>query len=217
MGYYIDDAKVSLDDLCKRIIETDLVPSRSSLLEGIESKFTRLKENGFTTCADLRKQLKNLKNIPSITKATGIDSTYLTLLRREIEGFFPKAFPIKSFDWLPENELTKLEKHGLKNTLLLYDAMHSSKTELIDTLQIEPQVLDALRSLTDLTRIQWVGPTVARLLLAAGYPDAISVSRANAEKMCNELDAINREINIYHGKIGLRDVKRLIQAASHVP
>ena len=36
MPYYIDAERVSLDDLQKRIVETDLVPSRRSLLEEID-------------------------------------------------------------------------------------------------------------------------------------------------------------------------------------
>ena len=43
MAYHINAEKVTLDDLRKRIEETDLVPSRSSLLDKIKDKFTVLK------------------------------------------------------------------------------------------------------------------------------------------------------------------------------
>ena len=63
MDYYLDDEKISLDELQKRIEETDLVPSRSSILENIKYNFTVLKEKGYSTLVDLRKELKNSKKI----------------------------------------------------------------------------------------------------------------------------------------------------------
>ena len=61
MSYYIDAEKVSLDDLQKRIEETDLIPSRAALLEKIKDKFSALKAQGILTLAYLRKELKDVK------------------------------------------------------------------------------------------------------------------------------------------------------------
>jgi hypothetical protein len=84
MTYHIDAERVSLDDLRKRIEETDLVPSRVSLLDGINTKTEVLEQHGVTTLANLRKELKNSKRLEALAKATGIDTQYLILLRREI-------------------------------------------------------------------------------------------------------------------------------------
>jgi hypothetical protein len=102
MSYYLQAEKIRLDDLQRRIEETDLVPSRNSLLEDIKDRFKILKSHGIATLADLRKELKNSKKIPSFSEKTGIEEQYLKLLRREIESYFPKAIPLKAFDWLPE-------------------------------------------------------------------------------------------------------------------
>ncbi len=168
--------------------------------------------------SDLRGALKNPKNIPSISEKTGIPSEYLVLLRREIESYFPQAFPIGSFDWLPKMDIEKLEKQGYRNTALLFDALHSpeKREELQIALGIDPQVIHELSRLVNLTRIQWISPTAARMLASAGYHDAKSVSEADADKMCDELDQINKDQLYFKGKIGLRDIKRLIQAASYV-
>lgn len=218
MSYYIDAEKVSLDELQKRIEETDLIPSRTALLEKIKDKFSTLKAQGILTLAYLRKELKDAKNISSLSKKAGIDSEYLTMLRREIEGYFPKAVPLRSFDWLPKNEIAKLESSGIKNAVVLYEALNSPKkiSEIIAALKINDELLDSLYSLTDLTRIQWVSPIFARMILAAGYENAKKVSRADAEKLCNDLDRINKENGYFKGKIGLRDSKRLVKAASYV-
>lgn len=219
MTYYLQAEKVSLDDLRIRIEETDLVPSRSSLLANIKDKFKTLKSHGISTLADLRKELKNSKKIPSFSKKTGIESQYLILLRREIESYFPKVFPLKSFDWLPEKELSKLESKGYKNAALLFEALNSSKKreEIINTLGIDAKFIDSIYSLVNLTRIQWVSPLTARMLTFAGYTNAKMVSKANAEELCSQLEEVNKENKYFKGKIGLRDIKRLIKAASYVP
>ena len=85
MAYYIDDENINLDDLRKRIEETDLVPSRTPILDCIEANFEILSQQGIKTLANLRSGLKNPKRLATLSEATGIDSTYLTLLRREIE------------------------------------------------------------------------------------------------------------------------------------
>ena len=218
MGYYLQAEKVSLEDLQKRIEETDLVPSRSSLLEDIEDKFKNLKKHGISNLEDLRNELKNAKKIPSFAKKTGIEEQYLTLLRREIEGYFPKTFPLKSFDWLPQKEISKLEKEGYKNPALLFEALNipENRKEIIDSLKIDEKFIDSIYSLIDLTRIQWVNHTVARMLVSAGYTNVKMVSKANAEKLCNELDRVNKKNGYFKGKIGLRDIKRLVKAASYV-
>lgn len=216
--YYIDAKKISLDELQKRIEETDLVPSRRLLLEGIHENFSLLKENGYVSLADLRKEIGNSRNISKVAQKTGISGEYLNILRREIESYFPKAFPINSFNWLPEKDLEKLENQGYKNTVLLFDALNSSpkKEEILTELNISIQVIHELNNLIDLTRIQWVSPMTAKMLISAGYRDVKSVAKANSEKLYEELDKVNRENHFFKGKIGLRDIKRLIKSASYI-
>ena len=54
--------------------------------------------------------------IDSFSQDTGMDKNFLILLRREIESYFPKPFPLTSFDWLAQNEIKKLAKKEIKNT-----------------------------------------------------------------------------------------------------
>jgi hypothetical protein len=218
MSYYIDAEKVSLEDVQKRIKETDLIPSRRFLLEDIDEKFLKLQANGSLTLADLRKDLKHQKNIPALSKRTGIDTEYLTVLRRETESYFPKTCALGAFDWLGKKDLDTLERKGLKNTLLLYEALDTPKKreEIVTALGLDKNFIDSLFSLVDLTRIQWTSAIVARMLVAAGYKTVKSVSTANPVELCNELDRVNKEHKYFKGKIGLRDVRRMIKAASYV-
>jgi hypothetical protein len=219
MAYYIDDTRISLIDLRKRIEATDLVPSRARLLEGLEMYFLELEKQGITTLAALRNSLKNNKRLENISTVTGIDLQYLVLLRREIESYFPNPFALNAFLWLPKEEITKLEKIGLHDTAELYDVASNPKNraEFLDSISMDVTTLEALIRLADLTRVQWVSPTTARMLVEAGYDSASKLASADAEDLCNALMQVNADYWYFKGKVGLRDVKRLIFAASYVP
>lgn len=218
MSYYINDDKTTLDELKARIKDTDLIPSRAPLLNSIDEIFIALQKAGILTLADLRKETNSAKTISLLADKSKIELQYLSLLRREIEGYFPKPLPLKAFEWLPQIECKKIEAKGLKNSVLIYEGLNTAnkRTDLSNELKIDIQFLNSLFNLVDLSRIQWVSPTFARMLLASGYENPETIAKANAEKLYNEVDQANKRNNFYKGKIGLRDIKRLIKAASYV-
>jgi hypothetical protein len=218
MAYHIDAEKIGLDDLQRRIEGTDLVPSRASLLDGLQMKLQVLEQQGITTLASLRSELKNAKRRKALSNVTGIDVQYLILLRREIGGYFPKPSALKAFDWLPKEEVAKLEENGMRDTAALYQAAVSveSGTELAESIGVDAAVLEALIRLADLTRVQWVSPTAARMLVEAGYDSVSMLAAADSEDLYKALVRVNEGDRFFKGKIGLRDVKRLVQAAGYV-
>lgn len=218
MDYHINTDLISLDDLRKRIEATDLVPSRTSLLDEIEAKFKAFAATGITSLTELRYELKNAKRLEALTTKTGIDKQYLILLRREIGSYFPKPAGLKKFDWLPQGEIEKLEREGIANSAHFYDATRNAEdvAALAQSSGVDPSILGTLKCLTDLTRIQWVSPLAARMLVDAGYESAIKVAEADPEKLCEDLDRLNQEGSYFKGKIGLRDIKRLVHAAGYV-
>ncbi|MBA4317166.1 MAG: hypothetical protein C0412_02090 [Flavobacterium sp.] len=218
MNYYIDETKFSLKDLQKRIEETDLIPSRISLLENIETVFEELKKQGIKTLADLRKQLKTPQSINAFSIKSSLDEKYLSMLRREVESYFPKAFSINKFTWLSKKECEKLTAAGLNNTKKAYETLSpKDKVKKISAeYKIDTTFLDMILNLVDLTRIQWTSSLFARMLYEAGYNTSKKVARADAEELCNAVDSINKKGKYFNGKIGLRDIKRLINSAKYV-
>lgn len=218
MAYHIDTEKISIIDLQKRIEATDLVPSRTSLLDGLGQNMKALEKQGITTLAHLRNELKTPKRLDGLAKTTGIETQYLTLLRREIEGWFPKPFLLKDFDWLSKSEIAKLERNGIRTTADLYEVTNSKlkRTALAKSTGTDINTLEIFAQLTDLTRVQWVSPTTARMLLETGCNSAARLAKMNADELCEELVNVNAGNRFFKGKIGLRDVKRLIHAASYV-
>ncbi len=219
MKYYLDDSSFSISDLKKRIKETDLVPSRLELLNNIDEIFILLEKSGIKSLEDLRKVIKNAKNIPQFSKKSGIDSPYLTLLRREMEGYFPNPYPLSSFDWLDKKMIELLVENGYKNSMILFEALQSDdkRTEIIHLTGMNTHFLNTIASLVNLVRIQWTSPLFARMLMAAGYLNSQMIAEARAEELCDTVNSINQENVYFKGKIGLRDIKRLIKAASYVP
>lgn len=218
MKYYIDGEKITIDQVMQRIQDTDLVPSRVSLLDGIELAMHKLRRTGVTTLAALRKAIKTTKQLEVFSERAEIDKQYLVLLRREIEGYFPKSIALKKMEWVPVDQIAALESQGIKNCATLFEItsnIHQRK-ELEDLSTISNAVLEDLIHLADLTRVRWVSATAARMLLQAGYDTAASLATASAHELHEDLIRVNEENGFFKGTIGLRDIKRLIQAAGYV-
>ena len=218
MRYHLDAERISLDEVRKRIEETDLIPSRTSLLDGISTKIKALKQHGVTTLASLQKELKNSRRLEALSNTTGIDRQYLTLLRREINGYFPKPPTLKDFDWLPGGEIATLEEKGIRHAAGLYETTSSleDRTELAKSTGVDMAILEELFRLADLTRVRWVSPTTARMLVEAGYDSASKVAAADTEDLYEALVCVNEGDKFFKRKIGLRDIKRLVRAAAYV-
>ena len=63
MSFYINADKISLNVLRKKIEETDLIPSRSTLLDNLEINFDKLKKANISNLSDLRREMKTSKKL----------------------------------------------------------------------------------------------------------------------------------------------------------
>jgi len=211
MNYCFDAEHVSLTNLKNRITSTDLVPSREPLLDGLDGALAKLEGLGIKNMAGLRRELKDNKRLFAMADQTGIDKDYLALLRREAESYFPKPFSLREFDWIPAEEIAKLEAAGIKTTADLFENPEKAQSSGVDTAR-----LDHLLKCADLTRIQWVSPLTARMLIEARYAAPADVASADPDALDKGMQAVNTENAWFKGRIGLRDIKRLIDAARYV-
>lgn len=212
----MDADAMSLEHLRKRLEGTDLIPSHQPLLEGIAKRFAALRAAGVKSVAALRIRLKNAKALAALATESGIDPEYLTLLRRVVEGFFPKPQPLSAFDWLDPSIVAKLEKADAKDTKQLFEAAMPNLSAFEKKAGLSKQALTECVALADLSRVQWVSPTFARVLVAAGCSSAADVCKAKPDALYNAVLKANEGAKFYKGKIGLRDIKRLIAAAELV-
>lgn len=216
MGYYIDADTISLTSLQKRLQETDLIPSHEPLLVGIVEKMGLLAKADIGSLADLRVALKSTKSSKLLSKSSGVDADYLLLLRRVVNGFFPKPRALKDIDWLHTKSIAGLAKIGMKNTQQLYDAVSVDGTDLTDKAGIDSDDLSKLVQISDLCRVQWVSPVFARAIVEAGIANVELLAKADPEALFDAITKANEGAKFYKGKIGLRDIVRLVTAAGYV-
>lgn len=218
MADFSNPEDVNLQELKDRIMSTDLIPSRVALLDDIDNRFDSIAQKGVNTWAELSKVLKNPTALDSFAKLTCIDAQYLTLLKREVESYLQKPFSLKEITWVPSIVIEKLVEMGISNSASLYKKVKEKEGVqiLVKQTGIDQTQLQYLLQLADLTRIQWVSPNTARMLIEAGYENSKKVALADPDELCEGLDRINVGGKYFRGKIGLRDVKRLIQASTFV-
>jgi hypothetical protein len=217
MADYSKPETVSLDDLRTRIKTTDLIPSRTALLEDIDAIFDRISKKGIRTWADLQKSIKNPKHLEEFSGETGIDLQYLVLLRREVEGYSLKPFNLKEIDWVPQLVITQLLENGISNSEALFSKVDAGVPvdKFAEEVGLDNDVLLYLFNLSALSRVQWVSPTTTRMLIEAGYATCQQLASADKDELFEAMDRVNKKGKYFNGTIGLRDIKRLIDAAKY--
>ncbi len=216
-SFHLDDQSLGLDWLEERLRNTDLIPSQKPLLDGVSEKISALAEAGVHSLGDLRAALKTEKSLISLSRRSAVEADYLQSLRRAVNGFFPKPRAFKDINWLNEKTIACLDKLGLKNTRQLFEAASSGVTGLVKETGLDRSQLRDFMSISDLCRIQWVSPNFARVLAAAGFESAAAVAHADPETLFHAITRANEGARFYRGKVGLRDVRRLVTAARYVP
>lgn len=205
---------VSLEGLRERLESSDLIPSQRPLLDELADRLAELERVGVADLTTLRRRLKSKTRREALARETGIDQDWLNLLRRAVDGFLPGPRKLTEFDWVAGELLESLTLAGIKDTgkLLAADPAETARTTGLTTSD-----LDELYTLADICRIQWVGPTFARVLLAAGYRTPAAVAAADPATLHAAVVEANADSRFYRGKVGLRDIRRLIHVAAYVP
>lgn len=215
--YYLDEHSIDLNALKDRLQSTDLIPSQGPLLDKITARFSSIRQTGVQSVADLRSALRTAQSLALLSENSGVDVEYLTLLKRALNGFFPKPRSLEEIDWLDKKTVVSLKKVGVKNTQQLFEAASGDVAGLARRSGTRQKELSAFKEIANLCRIQWVSPTFARVLAAAGFKNAAAVAAADPEALFEAITAANENAKFYKGKVGLRDVKRLVTAAAYVP
>lgn len=189
------------------------------LREGLEENLHTLKTHGVQNLAQLLEALKNKGKLQEFSARSGLSEEYLSLLKRMISGYHPKPNRIKDFPGLDQDLVLRLEGLGIKNTLQLFDRLNTPEARQLFTqeTEIDKDTVLRLTRLTDLSRIRWVNHTFAYVLLEAGYRSVEEVANAHPQRLYETIKQLNSETNFYKAHIGLRDMKRCIEAALRVP
>lgn len=219
MGYHIDDNTFGLDRVAAKLEASDLIPSQVPLLDGIRAKMAALEKAGITSLAKLRSELRRPAKLAALATRCGLTSDYLNLLRRAVEGWFPKPPSLADFPGVQLSLTTALDRLGLADAQAFFEAAATKeqRAALAMLAAVPGPALDELAALADLSRIQWVSPLFARLLYDAGFPTVAAVGRAEGQAVYEAASRLNHDNSYYRGKVGLRDMARLVGLAQALP
>ena len=208
-GYYIDLNTFRLTKLKWLLENTRALPSQQILQVNLDERFDCLEAHGIQNLGQLQKALKTKKDVSSFAERTGLLVEYLTVLRREVNGYQPKPINLKDFPRVNLEVIEKLRQVGIKNTIHLFPWVLTPKTRRKFATQhlIEYQDILELTKLTDVARMKWVGPKFARLLIESPYDSVERVRNANFKELYQSLVRINTEGEYYKGNFGLDDME----------
>ena len=218
MGYRIDLSAITIDSYQEMLATRHLIPSQGILKEDIERRFLWFRENGISNVSELVKLLSDADTASEMIDSGHFSTDYIKVLLRHIKGMIGKPRKLSDFRWIAGTTIDKLQSAGIKNTAQLYEGVksHESIRAFADQLSLDEAELTVLVKQTDLTRIQWVNHTFARVLYEAGYDTVQKVQAGDYEAMYTQVTELNRARELYKGNIGLNDMKVLVEVSSVV-
>ncbi|OHE62709.1 MAG: hypothetical protein A2Z99_20740 [Treponema sp. GWB1_62_6] len=216
MAYHIDFQSLGFDYLKMRLTGEDLIPSQVPLRDGLNDNAAALMKAGIENLESLSVILESKKKLAELAEKSGVDAGYLNILGRALRGYRPKPHALADYPLIDEDLVGKLAGTGIRTSADLYDAAaaRGKRSELAGLLGADESRLAELVRLSDLSRIQWVSPIFARLLHDAGYRTIKAVSSAKATDLCRDVAACNGRLGLFKGKIGERDMGRLVFLAA---
>jgi len=216
MAYSIDFALLDLNYLHDRLMHEDLIPSQLPLQNHLLENLELLKAEGISKLSQLQDSLKKDSGIKTLSKHTGIDSNYLKLLRRALRGYTPKPAKIADYPHIDVEALAVLNQHGYVDSYTFWTAAYAKEDRQASKTHISLSILDELICLTDLSRIQWVSAIFSKSIYNSGYKTVEAVSSADSEHLAHSIAETNQREQLFKGRIGIRDIRRLIFLASHL-
>ena len=207
--YSIELRQISLDEFAEILTSIDLLPGRRILLEQLAQVIERLKQINIFDLEALRKLLKNKNKYPGLAEILSISVATLVVLNREINGYQSKPFPLSELNVFSNEVMEKLEQAGLMSTRDLYEHCPSKKArqELSARLSLPTgQILQAL-SLSDLLRVNGVGPVYARILNEMGIKSTSDYLSNDSNEILRNFQRINEEKHYTKARLGLKDVE----------
>lgn len=202
MGYYVDLAKITIEDYQTKLKSSYLPPSRMVLKEKLDERFGYFKQIGIKNIKELIQLLKKKEKFAELSKENCFAGDYLSILLRELNSTLPKPNKIADFIRFSHITIDKLAKAGITNTEKLYDKALTKmdRQKLADSTGIDYAEILELTKLTDLSRIKWVGVTYAQLLYDLGLDTVEKVSQADPVDLHARLNQRIKEHNIFKGE-----------------
>lgn len=191
MAYSMDLSRFSLRRFEAVLTTAELIPSRLPLLDHIRSVVPCLEAMGIEDLAALRRLLADKTSYGELGKQLHVDRDYVTLLNREVNSYRTKPMPLARLDCLSADELEALAAVGIRSTKTLYErcAGKDDRTDLAAQTGVDLERLTEALRLSNLVRINGVGPVFAHFLSDLGVNGPEDVIRISTEELVRRYEA----------------------------
>jgi hypothetical protein len=203
--YTIDLEKITLDEFQEILTSVDLLPGRIILLENLPGIVSSLKQKGIFHLEALHKLLANKKQYPHLAASLTVSIEYLTVLNREVNSYLSKPVPLSKLEVFSAQELERLAGAGIKTTQDLYEQTltPAHRQEIAARLSISSDKIIHVLQLSDLLRINGVGPAYAAILWQIGIQNVTDYLNLPSA----EILARYQQSGLARAKLGLKDVE----------
>lgn len=168
--YSTDLTSIDLDTFEETLLTIDLLPSRRILAEEISQVVPKLKKMGITDLERLRVLLGDKEGHAELAADLHVEVKYLTVLNREVNSYVSKTVSLSQLGVLEDEELERLRRSRIRSTKDLYERCSrvSDRRTIAGEHNLSGERLGRALELSDLVRINGVGPVFARFLNGLG-------------------------------------------------
>lgn len=220
LSYMLDLSKVSLDEFRNELKTGRLLPSRKPLLDDIDTRFSMLKKAGVAHAENLREILKSGQKLKQLVKETDIPEDYFKLLKREVNNLLPVPVKFSDIPNISEKIVKKLTSLKIIDTETLFS--HVKDCDCRKNFEKESGLSKEdvlwLTKIVDVSRIKWVGPKLAKLIVDTKYNTVEKLTKAKPTDVLNALNEAKKKHKAYDGPLGINDIDSWIrQVVSKTP
>jgi len=218
MAYYIDLSKITLEQYKEMLLTRYILPSQMILRNHIDKYFKKIESSGISTLSALKEQIKTKVSAAKFAKKLKIPEDYINVLRRELCSHHPPARHLDEYPTISNYAKNVLSDMDVVKSDQLYPLMMSptSRKSMCSKLQLTDNQALHIAKLMDVTRLRYVSPLFATLLVHSPYDTVKSIATADPQKMYETLVQINKEKEFFQGHLGKNDTLFLIQDTEHV-
>jgi hypothetical protein len=211
--YMPDLSKISLGEFKNGLKTGRLLPSRKPLLDGIDSKFARLEKEGLDNLNGLKTALSNSSKIKQLSFKTGIPENYFKLLRREVNSSLPTPVTFRDVPNISEKTVKRLENLDIIDTETLFPHIYTAnkRQEFEKESGLTMEEILWLTRLVDVSRIKWVGPKLARLIVDTKYNTVEKLAAADPLDALKAFNDAKKLYKAYQGALGINDIDSWIR------
>lgn len=220
LSYMPDLSKISLDEFKNELKTGRLLPSRKPLLDDIDIKFSILEKTGISNAENLRNILKSGSKLKQLVKKTDIPEDYFKLLKREVNNLLPTPVKFSDIPNISEKIVKKLSSLKIidTETLFSYVKDSDSRKNFEKESGLPKEEVLWLTKIVDVSRIKWVGPKLARLIVDTKYDTVEKLAKAKPTEVLNALNNAKNTNKAYDGALGINDIDSWIrQVISKTP